>query len=55
MLNNTKSNNEYVSSKKVSCHGSGDFSRHPEIYLNFKNEDKILCPYCGKIFKYVEH
>lgn len=38
-----------VDAKKISCDGSDNVSGHPKVFLEIK-EDKIDCPYCGKIF-----
>ncbi len=39
-----------VNSKKISCDGGDDKSKHPLVYLNMDKNDSISCPYCGKIF-----
>lgn len=39
----------HVNSKKVSCDGGKEMG-HPKVYLNIKDKDYIVCPYCSKIF-----
>jgi uncharacterized Zn-finger protein len=39
-----------VNSKKVSCDGNDDKSKHPLVYLNMGKNDSVTCPYCGKCF-----
>ena len=50
---NIKSNIEIVSSKKVSCDGGGGALGHPKVYLEMGDENKIICPYCSKLFKII--
>ncbi|MBQ4875359.1 MAG: zinc-finger domain-containing protein [Rickettsiaceae bacterium H1] len=40
---------EKTNTRKISCHGGE--SGHPLIYLDI-TDDKVVCPYCGKIFIY---
>ena len=40
----------YVNSKKVSCDGGSESSKHPLVYLNMGLNDFIVCPYCSKYF-----
>ena len=35
----------------ICCDGSEDGLGHPAVYYTFNNENKIVCGYCGKIFK----
>jgi len=41
-----------VNSKIVNCDGGNGSSRHPNVYLNVGNENKISCPYCSRLFIY---
>ena len=52
---NIKSNIEIVSSKKVSCDGGGGALGHPKVYLEMGDENKIICPYCSKLFKIISN
>ena len=52
---NTKSNIEIVSSKKVSCDGGGGELGHPKVYLEMGDENEIICPYCSKLFKIISN
>ena len=36
--------------KKISCDGGVGNSKHPLIYLNTRNENFAVCPYCSKYF-----
>ena len=40
----------YVNSKKVSCDGGVESSKHPLVYLNMGLNDFVVCPYCSKYF-----
>ena len=35
----------------ICCDGGEDGLGHPAVYYTFNNENKIVCGYCGKIFK----
>ena len=37
-----------VKSKSVSCDGGS--SGHPNIYLKIGEEERAVCPYCGRVF-----
>ncbi len=37
-----------VNSRKISCDGDDDKSKHPLVYLNMDKDDSVTCPYCGK-------
>lgn len=39
----------YVNNPKVKCEEAPGGIGHPRVYLEIK-EDKIICPYCSKIF-----
>jgi uncharacterized Zn-finger protein len=42
-----------VGKRKVVCDGdSGSVKGHPRVFLNIGDEDKIICPYCERIFVY---
>ncbi len=43
-----------VLEKNVVCDGPMDSPGlgHPRIYLHVQNDDRIDCPYCGKVFVY---
>lgn len=48
---NCKTNDTFfTSTKKVSCYGSSESSKHPLIYLDIGNNDFVVCPYCSKHF-----
>ena len=34
----------------ICCDGGEDGLGHPAVYFSFKNQEKIICNYCGKIF-----
>ena len=40
----------HVNSKKVSCDGGVESSKHPLVYLNMGVNDFVVCPYCSKSF-----
>ncbi|MBM3590767.1 MAG: zinc-finger domain-containing protein [Alphaproteobacteria bacterium] len=40
----------YTNSKKISCDGSSETSKHPLIYLNMGENDFVVCPYCSRHF-----
>lgn len=40
----------HVKSKKVSCDGGVESSKHPLVYLNMGEKDFVVCPYCSKYF-----
>ena len=40
----------HVNSKKVSCDGGVESSKHPLVYLNIVVNDFVVCPYCSKYF-----
>ena len=35
----------------ICCDGGQDGLGHPAVYYTFNNENKVICGYCGKIFK----
>ena len=41
---------ENVLEKKVSCNGGEGALGHPKVFLDMGENDKILCPYCSKLF-----
>ncbi|KJV69435.1 zinc-finger domain-containing protein [Candidatus Neoehrlichia procyonis] len=44
--------------KVVWCSGKGDdnnYVEHPKVYLTFTNSEKVVCPYCSKVFFYTEN
>ena len=43
-------NEEKINQRKVAC--DGGVNGHPLIYLEISDDDKITCPYCGKVFIY---
>ena len=50
----SESDNSVLSrSRHVSCDGGGGELGHPKVYLEIK-EESITCPYCGKVFTYIE-
>ena len=44
-----KSHNQRVG--RVSCNGDGGALGHPQIWLTFGKDGKVICPYCSKIFE----
>ena len=40
-----------INTETISCDGGQDSLGHPAVYYTFNNENKIVCGYCGKIFK----
>ena len=45
---------ENVSEKKVSCNGGGGPLGHPKVFLDMGKNDKIICPYCSKLFTLIK-
>jgi len=43
-----------VNSTTVACEGNGPVTGHPKVYLTFKGEKELTCPYCNKTFKLAE-
>ena len=43
-----------VSEKKVSCNGEGGSLGHPKVFLDMGKNDKIICPYCSKLFTLIK-
>ena len=41
---------EIVESRSVSCDGGLGASGHPKVYLNIGSENKVVCPYCSRVF-----
>ncbi len=43
-----------VYEKEVMCDGaaSNETPSHPRIYLHIQNDERVECPYCGKMFIY---
>ena len=41
---------QVVSSSNVACDGGGGALGHPKIYLDMGKGEKIVCPYCSKLF-----
>jgi uncharacterized Zn-finger protein len=43
-----------VQEKEVMCGGEtvGTAPNHPRVFLCIQHENKIECPYCGKVFIY---
>ncbi len=39
-----------VTTKAVSCSGSGGILGHPKVYLNMGEKTSIECPYCSRKF-----
>ena len=35
----------------ISCDGGDDSLGHPTVYYSFKEKNKVVCSYCGKIYK----
>lgn len=42
-----------ISEKRVACDGP-EFSKHPRVFLTVDGgkKDEVVCPYCGRIYKY---
>ena len=41
---------EYTNSKKLSCNGLDGPLGHPKVYLDMGDKNRIICPYCSKLF-----
>ena len=39
-----------VETASVRCDGGGGPLGHPAVYLKFKGQAKIVCPYCSRKF-----
>ncbi|HJO72109.1 MAG TPA: zinc-finger domain-containing protein [Rhodospirillales bacterium] len=39
-----------VETESVRCDGGGGPLGHPAVYLKFKGEADIVCPYCSRTF-----
>ena len=39
-----------VETASVRCDGGGEPLGHPAVYLKFKGEAEIVCPYCSRRF-----
>lgn len=39
--------------KRVACDGP-ELSKHPRVFLTVEGgeQDEVVCPYCGRIFRY---
>ena len=35
----------------ICCDGGQDSLGHPSVYYTFADKDKVVCSYCGKIYK----
>ena len=53
-LENKNQEFEFVSKKKVSCDGGGEVLGHPKVFLDMGKNNKIICPYCSKLFNLIE-
>ena len=53
ILENKNQEFELVSEKKVSCDGGGGALGHPKIFLDMGKNNKIICPYCSKLFSFI--
>ncbi len=40
-----------INTKEVSCNGDIN-SAHPKVYLKVAENNKVICPYCSKVFLY---
>tara|TARA_B110000196_G_C21000859_1_gene592900 strand:- start:431 stop:592 length:162 start_codon:yes stop_codon:yes gene_type:complete len=34
----------------ICCDGGQDGLGQPAVYYSFKNQDKVVCGYCGKVY-----
>ena len=41
-----------IGAKEFECIGATPPQDHPHVYLEFGNEEKILCPYCSTMFRF---
>lgn len=41
-----------IGAREFECIGQTPPEDHPHIYLEMASQDKILCPYCGTLFRY---
>ena len=53
ILENKNQEFEIVSEKKVSCDGGGEALGHPKVFLDMGKNNKIICPYCSKLFSLI--
>ena len=53
ILENKNQEFELVSEKKVSCDGGGGALGHPKVFLDMGKNNKIICPYCSKLFSFI--
>ena len=35
---------------RVVCNGGGGPLGHPKVFLTLGNDDRVLCPYCSRVF-----
>ena len=40
----------HVETQSIMCDGGGGALGHPAVYLKFKGEAEIVCPYCSAKF-----
>lgn len=40
-----------VTHREVSCDGGKGPLGHPKVYLYIGKDDRVVCPYCSKVFK----
>ena len=54
-INIKKEKIHFKKEKKFFCDGQDEEGEgHPKVFLYFKDDEKISCPYCGNIFKFKE-
>lgn len=39
-----------VNQSRVACNGGGGPLGHPQIFLSLGTDDKVICPYCSRVF-----
>lgn len=39
-----------VTAMKVACNGGGAPFGHPRVFLTFGPDQRVVCPYCSRVF-----
>ncbi len=42
-----------IGAREFLCIGVSPPQDHPHVYINMGDQDKILCPYCATLFRFV--
>jgi uncharacterized Zn-finger protein len=57
MSDKKKSQTEIVISRSdlpLSCPINQTWDGHPKVYLDIAEKKKVICPYCGNIYKLID-